>query len=266
MNSFAAKWATVLSEKAIIFADKQMQVPIGFIAKGKKVRVGEVVRNYGKVLPLVVQGKIAYIKVSDINSNTKLTDLQSAVERVKSGKEETTSKRLSLIYSGYASFINITDSESYSGETYKGDLFYFSGGGLRGYVDSEDKKSTWRVTLDHLSTKVKENEFRLLFLTTEYGYNFFNYDNFTLRPYGGFSLVPYTQYSYSSLFTVNGYGAGLSGGLELVLKLKNSIGLHFDANYQYTKLFYRLPSQTNIDKFEPSFNGIKFSAGLSYSF
>lgn len=265
-SAFAAQWATVLSEKAIIYADREMQVPIGFISKGKKVRVGEVKRNYGKLLPVVVQGKIAYIKVSDINSNTKLTDLQSAVERVKSGSKNVDSKRLSLIYSGYASFISINESESYTGETYKSDLFYFSGGGLRGYVDSDDKSSTWRVTLDHIATKVKDNEFRILFLTTEYGYNFLNYDNLTLRPYGGASLIPYSQYSYSSLFTVNGYGAGVSAGLELVLKFKNSIGLHFDGNYQYSKLFYRLPSQTNIDKYEPSFNGIKFTAGVSFSF
>ena len=262
----AAQWGTVLTDKAVIYADQSMMAPIGYIKKGQKVRVGEIKRSYGKLLPVVVSGKIAYIQVKDINSNTKLLQLRSATERKKEADKKTVEKRVSVIYSGYASFINIDKDSSFSGDTNAGEIFYFNGGGLRGYTSDLSSNSTWRITLDYGTTLVKDNKFTVLNLVGEYSYNIVQANNYDLRLYGGVIAVPYTQYSYDNLFTVNGYGAGASAGVEMVFKILDGLGLHLDAGYSYTKLFFRLPSQTNINKYEPSFHGAKFSAGLSFAF
>jgi hypothetical protein len=262
----AAQWGTILSDRAVIYADQSMMAPIGFVKKGKRVRVGEIKRNFGKLLPVIISGKVAYIQVKDIKSNVKLTQLQSATERIKLADKVKTESRVSLIYSGYASFINIDKDSSYSGDTYSGDIFYFNGAGLRGYTSNLASKSTWRLTLDYGSTLVEKNEFTILNFVAEYSYDFVQLSNYDLRLYGGAIAVPYTQYDYDSLFNVNGYGAGVSAGLEMVFKIQNGLGLHFDAGYSYTKLFFKLPSETGINKFEPSFHGAKFSAGLSIAF
>lgn len=262
----AAQWATVLSDRAVIFSDQAMQSPIGYIRKGKRIRVGEKVRSNGMLLPVVISGKIAYIKVDDINSNTKLTQLQSATERLKSGKKSEFEKRISLIYAGYASVISIDEESSYSGDTYDGKIFYFNGGGLRGYTTNINTNTTWRLTFDYGTTLVEKNKYDLLNLAAEYSYNIIQVSNYDLRLYGGALIIPYAQYSYDDLFTVNGYGAGASVGLEMVFKIIDGIGFHIDGGYTYSKLFFRLPTQTLIDKHEPSFHGAKFTAGLSFAF
>lgn len=262
----AAQWGTVLTEKAVIYADQSMMAPIGFVKKGQKIRVGEVKRSYGKLLPVVVSGKIAYIQVKDINSNAKLLQLRSATERRKEADKKTVEKRVSVLYSGYASFINIDKESSFSGETNAGEVFYFNGGGLRGYTSNLDSNSTWRLTLDYGTTLVSKNEFTILNLVGEYSYNIVQVNNYDLRLYGGLIAVPYAQYSYDDLFTVNGYGAGASAGAEMVFKVLDGLGLHLDAGYSYTKLIFRLPSQTNINNYQPSFHGAKFSAGLSFAY
>ena len=65
-NVQAAQYGLVSAAKAVIYADVQMQAPIGFLKRGKKVLVGEVSRGIGQVLPIVVSGKLAYIQKEDL--------------------------------------------------------------------------------------------------------------------------------------------------------------------------------------------------------
>jgi hypothetical protein len=62
----AARTATVISPKAVIYADQEMRTPIGYIKNGKKIPVGKIKRNQGQVVPTVVTGRIAYVKVTDL--------------------------------------------------------------------------------------------------------------------------------------------------------------------------------------------------------
>lgn len=63
---YSAQTAYVKNLKAVVYADKDLKTPIGFIRQGKKLQVGEVARNRGSVLPVIVAGKIAYLKVEDL--------------------------------------------------------------------------------------------------------------------------------------------------------------------------------------------------------
>lgn len=65
-NIFAIQYAVIQKYKAKVYADKELTSPIGYISKGKKVKVGEVLREYGTVLPIAISGRIAYIKVDDL--------------------------------------------------------------------------------------------------------------------------------------------------------------------------------------------------------
>ena len=64
--ALAAQYAHVKAEKAIIYADQELTSPLGFAARGKKIRVGEIPRKYGTILPVLVSGKVAWIKIEDI--------------------------------------------------------------------------------------------------------------------------------------------------------------------------------------------------------
>jgi hypothetical protein len=70
----ASQVATIVSPKAVVYADMKLTTPLGYISYGKKVRVGEVERRDGTVLPIAISGRIAYIQVKDISIKRAATD------------------------------------------------------------------------------------------------------------------------------------------------------------------------------------------------
>ena len=66
--SYGSQKVVVTSTKALIYADKELALPIGYVSFGKQIVVGEVARKGGSILPIIVSGKVAYIKVTDISS------------------------------------------------------------------------------------------------------------------------------------------------------------------------------------------------------
>lgn len=63
----AAQVAIVRKAKAIIYADLDLKSPIGYVRKGKELAVGKVKRRRGEVLPVLVNGKIGWVRVDDIS-------------------------------------------------------------------------------------------------------------------------------------------------------------------------------------------------------
>ena len=77
---FAYQVAFIRESRALIYADPDLKVPIGYLSKGKKIRVGEVKRNSGQALPLILSGKIVYIKVDDLVLKDQKTEQYVATE------------------------------------------------------------------------------------------------------------------------------------------------------------------------------------------
>ncbi|MBF0359506.1 MAG: hypothetical protein HQK49_00750 [Oligoflexia bacterium] len=69
---FATQIATIISETAIIYADKELTIPIGSVSAKKRVILGDVstLLSDDDPCPIVVEGKIAYIKRVDVDLNT----------------------------------------------------------------------------------------------------------------------------------------------------------------------------------------------------
>ena len=259
----AAQWAKVISEKAIIYADQKQTAPIGYLVKGKKVRVGEVVRHHGELLPIVVTGKIAYIKVTDLDISFSTELLVSPAERLSNkANEKIIEQRLAITYAALATNVDVADSQ---------ESVVFSGGGLRGYLVDLKKRRSWRIGVDLLTVSVLDNySFDIFSVTGEYAIHLLQSGSYDFHFYGGLSLIPYAQFSSKGDFKENGYGAGASAGVEMIFKFTDSVGFHFDGNYQYSQLIFPLnPSvknALNVDKYEPTFGGFKFSAAISFLF
>lgn len=67
--SEAAQDAWVKSNWAVIYADRQLSSPIGKVKQGRKLRVGEIKREHGTVIPIAIGQKIGYVAVADITFN-----------------------------------------------------------------------------------------------------------------------------------------------------------------------------------------------------
>ena len=74
----AAQWAIVKKEKAIIYADLRKTTPLGFVRQGKRVRVGEVGRSKGTLLPIIVSGRVGYIKITDLYLSREMDEIENA--------------------------------------------------------------------------------------------------------------------------------------------------------------------------------------------
>ncbi|MDD0853061.1 hypothetical protein HBN50_08135 [Halobacteriovorax sp. GB3] len=78
---FAAKLATVVSSKAIIYADIEMTSPIGFVSYGKKIKVGSSSLRNAEIYPVSVAGRIAYIKAKDVKVGDEISDVNETGHR-----------------------------------------------------------------------------------------------------------------------------------------------------------------------------------------
>lgn len=261
-TAFAAQWGKVTSDKAIIYADQQKMAPIGFIKKGKKVRVGEIVRNNGTILPIVVLGKIAYISIEDLDLSYVQKILDTPAQRlVQKAQEKVQENRIALTYNGMATTLDTTAGN---------ESVLFNGGGLRGYIIDLKKRRTWRMSLDFVTTKINDFGLDISSLTAEYAKNMIQTGPYDFHVYAGLSIIPYSQFSKTSEFKQNGYGLGGSAGLEMIFKFNETVGLHIDGNYQYNQLYFPLHKDVQtylgVDKFEPTLQGFKFSAAISFEY
>lgn len=74
LDIWGADIAYIVAEKAIIYSDIELTIPIGYAIRGKKIKVGEVARNNGQVLTTVVSGRITYIKRVDVELEKNLSE------------------------------------------------------------------------------------------------------------------------------------------------------------------------------------------------
>ena len=58
--------ARIITPKAIVYADENMLSPLGYIANGKAIIVGNPRRMNRDLVPLVVYGRLAFIEIKDI--------------------------------------------------------------------------------------------------------------------------------------------------------------------------------------------------------
>lgn len=58
--------ARITANKAIVYADENMLSPLGYIANGKAIKVGNPRRINKDLVPLIVSGRLAFIEIKDI--------------------------------------------------------------------------------------------------------------------------------------------------------------------------------------------------------
>jgi hypothetical protein len=264
----SAQHATVAKDKAIIYADMEMSAPIGYVTKGKKVKVGEVTRNKGRVLPIIVNGRIAYIRVIDIQTSRQEEVLETTSERLQSQAEEKFIGRFELTAAGFASTYAV-DSKIVEDE--KKDMV-FTGGAFRAHILRPKQSVTYRMSMEFVEgtaenedASVKETV-RIMSLDGDVAYDILDTRWYDFKSYIGFTAVPYCQYKYNNLFTKNGYGAGAYAGLEMTFELSKYLSIHVDGRYKVVTLRGVQVPDTLDAKWEPTFYGLHGSVGLSYSY
>ena len=261
-NLWASQDAMVIAEDAVIYADEQMSAPVGYVRKGKKIKVGEISRNKSQVYPVVVSGKISYIRVIDVSTEKEnMTSNRLVAERFQKVTFEETTNNYSVGLFNYATQINLNLE---NGKLKDKDSINWTGVALRGGAEVSPK---WDldILLNYMKGGAKNEAFSAFELGIGVAAKIFDQGRFNLRFLAQFLLVPFSTYSLSDDFRVNGYGFSTGGGLSMTYQLAGSWGVEGFGGFYYTKLSgFKAPKPySNI---EPSFLGSRIGLALNYQF
>lgn len=260
--AFAAQEAIVVVPKAIIYSDLDMTSPLGYVKRGKKIVVGEVPKNKAQLYPILVSGKIAYIKVQDVTTEKESVDSDRlSVERFTKTTTEKFKESLALSYYRYSSQISLdnqngtlsdNDSVTWDGLSLKGEVFV-----------SED----WDlgILLNYMWSESGEEKFTAVEFGVAGLYSLYQTKKFFFRLEGQLLGIPFSNYELGSYFRVNGYGFSTGAGLNLAYVLTKKMGLEAYGGMYYTRLTGFDPPKP-YGSIQPSFLGTRLGIGAFYQF
>ncbi|TNF27684.1 MAG: hypothetical protein EP319_11025 [Deltaproteobacteria bacterium] len=190
---YASRPAIVVSTRAVIYADQELKSPIGFVSAGRKVVVGDVARKNGSILPIIVIGRVAWIKASDLALNTEeLKNVTTSRFKVNEEQFKNAEEKFddNLFENNYAQFsfgsLAVDNSYKEFGET----TGYTTGDtatALRFHVFHRPpfKKSVWSVGVGYYAQSEEEYEWETITVEAKYGYSLLQTNAFALDAFAG---------------------------------------------------------------------------------
>jgi hypothetical protein len=262
LDSLAAQEAIVIVDKAVIYSDIEMKSALGFIRRGKKIAVGDSSRNKGRVYPVVVSGKIGFIRTQDVTTEKDGIDSNRLVaERFQRLTEEKYTTKYGLSYFRFPSQISL---ERENGGLRDKDALTWHGLAFKGILDF---KKFWamEVLFNFMTATQPQEKFRALEIGIGASYLVFETGKLRTRLIGQILGIPYSSYSFEEDFRVNGYGFSLGSSLGLFYRLTSKWELESFAGLYYTQLRgFEAPAP--YQSISPSFIGTRFGLGANYSF
>ncbi len=261
-NMLASQDAMVTAEEAVIYADDQMSAPVGYVRKGKRIKVGDIARNKSQVYPIVVSGKISYIRVIDVSTEKESMNSNRLVaERFKMITIEEKKSNSSVSLFNYSSQINLKKANDKLTDK---DPVNWLGLGIRGGAKISSK---WDLDIlfNYMKAKAQNEEFSAFEFGTGVGARIIETNRFQLKFLAQFFVVPFATYALGDVFRVNGYGFSTGSGLALSYRMGESWGIEGYGGFYYTKLSgFKAPNPYN--DIEPTFIGSRIGLGLNYIF
>ncbi len=259
---WASQDAVVMVDEAIVYADKQMSAPLGYVRKGRKIKIGSIPRNRSQVYPIIVSGRVAYIRsvdvstVLDVSGNGNLN-----AERFKKSTSTILHSNYSFSVFNYLSQINLskTNDKLKDKDPVNWYGFTFKGGGL---VAS---RLDFDIILNGLTAQAKNETFRAVEIGVGLALRAIDAGRFKFKLTGQALAIPFASYAFKEEFRVNSYGYTFGGGPLMSYRLNRHLGLEVYGGFYYTKLMgFSVPQPYN--QISPSFVGTRLGAGFNYEF
>lgn len=262
-SALAAQQAMVIVNKAVVYSDKYMSSPIGYISRGKKIVVGDIPRNKAQVYPIVISGKIAYIRAVDITTekiDTKSNTLTS--ERFqKTTKANLPDKKLVFSYYGFSSKIS---QQFDNGEIKNNDSLLWHGLSLKGEILVKNSFD-FSLIANYMFTEQETETYSVVELGLGLSQRLLNKKSFILRLNGEVLAVPFATYEIENQFKVKSYGLTTGFGLNFTYLWNESWGIEGYGGFYYTQLL-EFSTPQPYSKVAPSFTGNRIGLGINYTY
>lgn len=260
--AWAAQEAMVIVDRAVIYSDREMTSPIGYISRGKKLMVGEIPRNKAQVFPVVVSGKVAYIRTRDVTTEKESMDASRlTAERFKNVTEKDLESKFVLSYYSFGSQLSLSHQ---NGELAEGDALLWHGISFKGEA-LVTKNFDFQILANYMLASSGEEEFNVFEFGAGGAYRLINHRRFLLRLEGQAMVIPWSTYELGTLFRVRSFGLTLGGGLNATYLWNKNWGVEAFGGAYYTKLM-EFDAPEPYQAFSASFVGGRFGVGINYTY
>ena len=261
-NLWASQTALVLAEEAVVYADDKMSAPVGYVRKGKKIVIGEIPRNRSQVYPIIVSGKVAYIRSMDVTTTKEsATSNQLVAERFLKIAQNAYEANYTAYFYNFSSQVSL---ESMNGSLKDKDPVNWYGVGVKGGVKASP---TWSIDLlfNAMSAKSPQESFNILEFGV--GASALIFDRGRFKSVFNIQLlgIPFANYAIGDDFRVNGYGFTAGSGLSLIYRVSKHWGVEGFGGFYYSKIS-KFAAPSPYDEISPSFIGQRAGLGVNYQF
>lgn len=246
----------MIADRAVIYSTSQLEGPLGYVSRGKKVQVGEVPRNRNQSYPIVVSGQIAYIGAKDISFDVDEKQNFVAVRFYELSKET---------YNTYYSLGFINYSSQYkSPVTGLDESFNWYGYQLKGEFIHESRWGVHVLTTGMWGTKGEE-QFRSIEFGIGGSYMVFELNRLRINLFAQLLGIPFANYAVGSKFRVNGGGYGGGLGLSTTYNVSDRWGVEGSFGVFQTRITgFDAPDE--YESPDPTFSGARTVLSAYYRF
>jgi hypothetical protein len=216
----AARFALVMAKRAIVYADKDLESPIGYIQAGKKVMIGETERNRGTVISTVIAGRIAWLRLSDLSveredysskdkkASTRFT-ISEEEFRDRNEQAEDTLFNNNYLYLSYG-ILNLDENfEQFSNEIDVEPKLYSNNINIEIVHRTPYRRTFWSVGLGIYSQSHDEYQWTTYMGQFTYYWSLIKSRVFTIDLYGG--IMASGDFQMKTNFTTTGLTSNESG-------------------------------------------------------
>lgn len=260
---WASQDAMVIVDKALIYSDKEMTSPIGYVIRGKKLKVGDIARNKAQVYPIVVSGKIAYIRVLDVTTERESMDsTRLTAERFQKATKDAIPESKFVV--SYYSFLSTVDISRSNGELQSNDPVSWHGLSMKGEA-LVLKRADIGLFVNYMGTDEGEEHFRVLETGISAALRMIDHKKFLARVEAQVMAIPFSSYELGGEFRVRSFGFSTGGGLNLTYLFNKHWGVEAYGGAYYTRLLaFDVPDP--YTDFSATFVGGRFGIGLNYTY
>lgn len=267
--SYAAQFAVIKSDKAIIYSSTDLDTPIGYTTRGKIIRVGSVPKKRGTIIPILLKGQIGYIKIKNI----ELGISKDIAKKIKNSNSE-----ILNLGPKTNNFLRFTVEKSSPGESWKNisDKLGDSSSNMTTYgVFAErhlaNKQYYFNVGIIYSTISQSKLALRAIGFEGNFTHEIFKYKIFKISANIGAVLHTDVQVEVSGSSEKNKgalYGYKLGGEIQIdpfenILLIANA-GLKGLKSSDFKELY--LPSENNRENGFSGLSGIYYSVGAAYKF
>jgi hypothetical protein len=191
---FAFRFAYTVNSKTLVYADKSLKIPIGYIKAGRKLKVADKSFKRDTIVGIIVAGRVAFIETKDLQfeiDGNKITDNPKIKEHDVDILFATDEDKLTE-----NNFITLTFSTIDAGsdwDTFNQNLGDENSSDVTSYQVKMEHRSPrhkygFSFGLSWLTSTSEGADLKTLVANAEYQHRFFQSTMFSIEAYGGLNL------------------------------------------------------------------------------